>query len=196
MSNELRSEETISRRHNIGQETFYVELHRRATLSEDLSEIIARRVDCIAIYLGDGTATARRDEGHNNRVGITVEMAEWLHGALGEAIAAAYDTAAGEPFREPKPYDCSVVPAFAPAPDGQFYLGDKVRVVLEGVLESYDADLGHYTIRGNTRGAQHVEWIHNLHWGTEFKVIEPGPRASVTAHTCDVDCDKCNKENP
>lgn len=71
-----------------------------------------------------------------------------------------------------------------PAPDGQFYLGDKVRVVLEGVLESYDAELGHYTIRGNSTGAQHVEWIHNLHWGTEFEVIEPGPRGGDRCSSC------------
>lgn len=68
---------------------------------------------------------------------------------------------------------------FDPAAAGDFYIGDKVRVVLEGTLAGYSPEDGHYYLYGASRDADnlpHVPWLYALHWSTEFHVIEPGPR--------------------
>jgi hypothetical protein len=46
--------------------------------------------------------------------------------------------------------------------------GQRVSFIVDGVIEDYDAETGIYTIRGNSRGSQHIEWAIEAHWATEF----------------------------
>lgn len=89
----VRTEQELASRHYLGSETFYVELHREATLTDDLTSVIKADIEHIVIYLGDGAGETRRMDGnHNLRVGITVPMAEWLQSALMTALTEVYRT--------------------------------------------------------------------------------------------------------
>ena len=46
--------------------------------------------------------------------------------------------------------------------------GQRVSFIVDGVIENYDAETGIYTILGNSRGAQHLQWAIEAHWATEF----------------------------
>ena len=46
--------------------------------------------------------------------------------------------------------------------------GQRVSFVVDGVITKYDRATGIYTVRGNSRGAQHIEWEFEVHWSTEF----------------------------
>lgn len=53
---------------------------------------------------------------------------------------------------------------FKPGSNGAFYIGDKVRVVLEGT------HVGHYYLKGaswSRDGIPHVPWLYTLHWSTD-----------------------------
>ncbi len=47
-------------------------------------------------------------------------------------------------------------------------IGDKVTTVFDGEVVGIDDDGGIVTLRGNTRGAQHIDWTVDVHWATEF----------------------------
>jgi hypothetical protein len=47
-------------------------------------------------------------------------------------------------------------------------IGQRVACIFDGVFEGYDQETGHYTLRGNTRGAQHIDWTIQVHWATTF----------------------------
>ena len=52
-------------------------------------------------------------------------------------------------------------------------IGDLVTTVMDGRITDYDPESMIWTLRGNTRGAQHLDWNHYLHWGTEFEPYRP-----------------------
>jgi len=56
----------------------------------------------------------------------------------------------------------------------EFFIGDEVRVVLEGTLAGYNRQDGHYYLVGSAGG--HVPWLYTLHWSTPFEVTQIGPR--------------------
>lgn len=106
---------------------------------------------------------------------------EWTHGDVGAKFAVA-DI---RPFMETIDVLSRMVVAVGgsapsaetePAKSGLFFIGDKVRVVIEGTLMGFNGTDGHYYLKGNSLGADHLDWLHRLHWATEFEVLEPGPR--------------------
>jgi hypothetical protein len=74
----------------------------------------------------------------------------------------------GEPSPSAKAY--RLVPLDSPClgPIITPKMGDRVAYIVEGVVTGYDHDAGAYTIRGNSRGAQHIDWTIETHWATEF----------------------------
>lgn len=57
-------------------------------------------------------------------------------------------------------------------------IGDKVTTVFDGEVVGIDNDLGTVTLRGNTRGAQHIDWTVEVHWATRFWTIDDEEPAS------------------
>jgi hypothetical protein len=87
---------------------------------------------------------------------------------------------------------------FNSAGPGEFHIGDKVRVVLEGTLTGYSHDDGHYYLKGaswDKDGLPHIPWLYPLHWSTEFHVIEPGPRNLGNGATNPTDAFAATEEN-
>lgn len=51
-------------------------------------------------------------------------------------------------------------------------IGAKVTTTLTGEIIAIDNERGFITLKGNTKGADHIPWVFEVHWATEFDKVE------------------------